>query len=100
MKKQEELNKATMQPELKHDTMEYAASTDGDDPMDIPDEEEEITAGELDDLEEEDADDEAFALNAAETDSQQDVDNFLTSPDEIDELEEDDLDEEDVEPRR
>lgn len=100
MKKQDTPDTGPIQPELKHDTMEYAASTDGDDPLDIPEEEEEITASELDDLEEEDADDEAFALNAAETDSQQDVDNFLTSPDEVDELEEDDLDEEDIEPRR
>lgn len=100
MKKKTHTDSQPTSPELKHDTMEYAATADGDDQLDTPDEEEEITASELNDLQETDADDEAYALNAAETDSQQDTDNFLTAPDEVDELEDDDLDEEDTELRR
>ena len=86
-------------PELKHDTMEYAASTDGDDLMDI-NEDEEITADELSALEEGGADKEAYALDAAETDSTADEDNFLTTPDDVDELEEDEEDESNNESRR
>lgn len=97
MKKKTVTHSKPISPELKHDTMEYAAATDGDDLLDTPDEDEEITASELNELQETDADDEAYALNAAETDSQEDNDNFLTAPDEVDELEEDDLDEEDTE---
>lgn len=96
MKKKANIENEPIPPELKHDTMEYAAPADGDDQLDIPDEDEEITAVELKDLEEDDADDKAYALNAAETDSQQDPDNFLTAPDEVNELEEDDLDEDET----
>ena len=87
-------------PELKHDTMEYAASTAGDDQMDPINEDEEITADELDALEEDGPEGEAYALNAVETDSIADEDNFLTTPDDVDELEEDVEDESDNEIRR
>lgn len=100
MKKNTTTDTQPISPELKHDTMEYAATADGDDQLDTPNEDEEITADELNDLRENDADEEAYALNAAETDSQQDTDNFLTAPDEVDELEDDDLDEENIELRR
>lgn len=92
MKKNKENTPEPIQPDLKHDTMEFAASADGDDILDINDEEDEITATELDALEEDGPDTEAYALNAAEADSQIDEDNFLTSPDDIDELTEDDTD--------
>ena len=92
MKKNKDNNPEPIAPELKHDTMEYAASTEGEDQLDI-NEEEEITADELYALEEKDTDEKAYALNAAETDSEGDEDNFLTSPDDFDELE--DLEEED-----
>jgi hypothetical protein len=97
MKKNKDTTPEPIAPELKHDTMEFAASTDGDDQLDI-NEEEEITADELDALEQKDIDGEAYALNAAETDSEADEDNFLTSPDDFDELadmEEEDEDEAD-----
>jgi hypothetical protein len=85
MKKNKDNNPEPIAPELKHDTMEYAASTEGDDQLDINDEED-ITADELDALEDNDVDEEAYALDAAETDSEKDEDNFLTSPDDFDEL--------------
>ena len=50
MDKKNEDGTELVQPDLKHDNMEYAASTDGDDLMDVPDEEEDITADELDAL--------------------------------------------------
>ena len=100
MKKNNDITPEPIAPELKHDTMEFAASTDGDDQLDMIDEDEEITADELDALEEKGIDGEAYALNAAETDSEGDEDNFLTSPDDFDELadmEEEDEDEADEE---
>jgi hypothetical protein len=65
-----------LKTDLKHDNMEFAASTDGDDIMDTDDatyEEEEIGAEELDALED-NSDNEAAALNATETDLQADND--------------------------
>lgn len=62
--------------DLKHDSMEFAASTDGDDIMDTDApayEEEEIAADELEALYDSD-DNEAAALNATETDLQADED--------------------------
>ncbi|MEJ7588488.1 MAG: hypothetical protein WKI04_13080 [Ferruginibacter sp.] len=76
-----------VKPNLKHDNMDYAASTDGDDILDLDTEsaqeieEEQITAEELVLLEEDDVDSRAAALNSAETDSQADEDNFLTEKD-------------------
>lgn len=80
-------------PDLKHDNMEYAASTDGDDLLDVPDEEEDITADELDALEDDDIDDDDYALENAANDSLIDDDNFLAEPDEVDEFDKDKDDE-------
>lgn len=72
-------NKSTekdVKTDLKHDSMEYAASTDGDDILDTDDaayEEEGIDADELAALEDDTAN-EAAALNATETDLQADAD--------------------------
>jgi len=97
MKKNKDVEADPIAPELKHDTMEYAASTEGDDQLNLINEDDEITADELDSLEEDDLEDEAYALNAATTDTIADEDNFLTTPDDVDELEnveeEDDKDE-------
>lgn len=67
-----------IKPDLKHDTMEFSAATDGDDLLDTDDssyEEEEINAEELDAIED-DAALVAEALNAAETDREADPDNL------------------------
>ena len=100
MKKQEH-TEADIKPDLKHDTMEFSAATDGDDKLDIDDatyEEEGINAEELDALED-DPLTEAIALNEVETDSQADPDK-MPEEDWTDDLE-DHLDDEDkVEHRR
>ena len=67
-----------IRPDLKHDTMEFSAATDGDDVLDTDDssyEEEGITSEELDALNDSD-DNEAAALNAEETDNLADEDNL------------------------
>jgi hypothetical protein len=67
-----------IKPDLKHDTMEFSAATDGDDKLDIDDEtyeEEGINAEELDAIED-DPDAEAAALDATETDLAADPDNL------------------------
>jgi len=67
-----------IKPDIKHDTMEFSAPTDGEDRLDMDDEtyeEEEITAEELDALEDQ-ADSEAMALNSVETDRLADDDNL------------------------
>ena len=77
MKKKQDDQKDIM-PDIKHDTMEFSAATDGDDKLDMDDasyEEEEITAEELDVLEDE-PDNEAMALNSVETDRLADEDNL------------------------
>lgn len=98
--------KGPIKPNLKHDNMEYAASKDGDDILDSDNEtiqeieDEEITSEELALLQEDDIDDQAAALNSAETDSQADEDNFLNEKDEEianDEEEESDADEDEQE---
>lgn len=64
--------------DLKHDTMEFSAATDGEDRLDTDDEtyeEEDITAEELDAIKDEN-DNEAAALNAEETDRLADADNL------------------------
>lgn len=105
----EEHNKITpgpVKPNLKHDTMEYSAATDGDDILDSDKEttdeieEEAISAEELELLLEDDIDDQAAALNTAETDSEADEDNFLNEPETKEEFEETDDDEEEEEIRR
>jgi hypothetical protein len=73
MKKQTE--NEDLKTDLKHDTMEFSAATDGDDKLDIDDEtyeEEGITAEELEAIEVDDDDSEAAALNAEEMDHEQD----------------------------
>lgn len=68
--------KEDIKTDLKHDSMEYAAPTDGDDVLDTDDdayEEEGINAEELDAITD-DADNEAAALNAIETDLKADPD--------------------------
>ena len=55
-------------PDLRHDTMEYAASTEGDDILDTDTEEEEITADELDVLEDAPEEEQTNALNTVEKD--------------------------------
>lgn len=60
-----------IKPDLKHDTMDFSATTDGDDALDTDDEdyeEDEITEEELE-LLEDDPDNEAAALDAVESDS-------------------------------
>jgi len=106
----EDKNEATpepIKPDLKHDTMEYAASTDGDDQLDsdtesIQDsEDEEITAEELELLEEDDTDEQAAALISAETDSLADEDNFLNEAESDEDFEDDtDTDDDDAEEER
>jgi hypothetical protein len=73
--------------DLKHDSMEFAASADGEDVLDTDDvnyEEDEIDAAELDALED-DTDNEAAALNATETDLQAD-ESILPDEDWTDDL--------------
>ena len=73
-----------LKPDLKHDSMEFNAATEGDDILDADTESgldlenELISAEELDYLEEDKADNKAEALNAAENDRLVDADNFLT----------------------
>ncbi len=79
-----------VKPDLKHDNMEYSASTDGDDLLDTDNETadeleaEEITAAELALLQEDDPDEQAAALNSAETDSLADEDNFINEEEDND----------------
>lgn len=83
MKKDIKKNTLTVEqesePDLKHDTMEYAAPADGDDKLDFDDatyEEEEIAAAELELLQEDLPEDQAYAQVAAEIDKQADSDNL------------------------
>jgi hypothetical protein len=81
------LTKDDIKTDLKHDSMEFAASADGDDILDTDAadyEEDEIDADELDALED-DADSEAAALNATETDLQGD-DDIMPEEDWTDDL--------------
>lgn len=76
---------------LKHDTMEFAASTDGEDRLDADDEnyeEDEISAEELEAINDTD-DNEAAALVAEQTDFEADEDNLPDEDwtDDIDEQE-------------
>jgi hypothetical protein len=76
-----------IKPDLKHDTMEFSAATDGDDRLDTDDayyEEEGIDADELAALEDDPAS-VAAALNEAEHDREIDIDK-LTDEDWTDDL--------------
>ncbi len=71
-------NEADIKPDLKHDTMDFSASTEGDDKLDTDDatyEEEDISAEELEMLGD-DPDNEAAALNAVEADRLADDSNL------------------------
>ncbi len=75
---------------LKHDTMEFAASTDGEDQLDIDNglfEEDEISAEELEAINDTD-ENEAAALIAEQTDFEADEDN-LPDEDWTDDIEDD-----------
>ncbi len=77
--KKQDRTKEDPQPDLKHDSMDFAASAEGDDRLDFDDnsyEEEEISADELDMLEPGDYNEMAAALNSAETDRLADEDNL------------------------
>lgn len=92
-----------IKPDLKHDTMEFSAATDGDDLLDTDDatyEEDGINAEELEALED-DPMIEAIALNEVENDRKADPDN-LPDEDWTDDLADDEIDdtEEEVEHRR
>jgi len=94
-KKEEE----EIKPDLKHDTMEFSAPSEGKDQLDTDDatyEEEEITPEELETLED-NPDNEAAALNAVETDRQVDEDN-LPEEDWTDDISDDEADEEESHP--
>jgi hypothetical protein len=79
MKKQNDNTEKDVKTDLKHDTMEFSATTDGDDQLDTDDEkyeEEGISIDELDALEDDDFDDQAAALDSVETDRTEDEDNL------------------------
>lgn len=100
MKKQTN-NSKDIKPDLKHDNMEFTASTDGDEVMDTDDptyEEEGITADELDLIEDE-PDNEAIALTVAQTDRLADEDD-LPEEDWTDDLADDDEPEEEEHHRK
>lgn len=95
MKKDEE-NPGDVKTDLKHDTMNFSAATDGDDILDTDDEsyeEEDISADELEVLEGVPEDEEVAALNTVEMDLQTDED-ILPEEDWIDDIEEDDPEDE------
>ena len=79
MKKDPEQHPEDIKTDLRHDTMEFSAATDGDDRLDTDDEryeEEGISAEELDLLEDAPEDEEAAALNSVEMDRMVDDDNL------------------------
>jgi hypothetical protein len=79
MKTKQTKHTEDIKPDLKHDSMEFSAAADGDDLPDTDnalDEEEDITAEELEMLEDASIEQQAEALNAAETDRQIDEDNL------------------------
>ena len=100
MKKQEE-HTVDIKTDLKHDTMEFSAATDGDDKLDLDDallDDDGISGEELDYLEEDDAEMGA-ALNAVETDRLADADNLPEESDEDDYYDNDAAAEEDPDER-
>lgn len=100
MKKEKLNDPTTIKPDLKHDSMEYAASTDGDDILDIDTEsreeieEAEISGDELALLEAEGVEGQAAALNDVEMDRQADNDVSFDEDDleafEVDEADDND----------
>jgi hypothetical protein len=79
MKKAKKDNEDEVKTDLKHDTMEFVddeASENKSAIDNLEDEEEEITPEELNILNEDEADNQAYALNSAEVDREQDEDNL------------------------
>jgi hypothetical protein len=93
-------NKNEVKTDLRHDNMEFSASTDGDDKLDQDDdrfeEDDEISGDELDEIEGSNDAEMAAALNAAEMDRLADVDNF-PEEDEADDYYDNDTEEEEEE---
>ncbi len=90
MKKTDIIDPKNIKPDLKHDTMEYAAPDEADNWEAIEknqEQDDEITAKELEMIEAANTDEEASALNSVETDRQADNDvNFdANDPDNNDE---------------
>lgn len=87
MQQPDDTNPEPIKPDLKHDTMEFNAASEGDDVLDTDTEtpleleDESITAEELSSLEEDKIEDQVAALQSAEEDSLQDEDNFINEPD-------------------
>jgi hypothetical protein len=87
MQEPEKNDPANLHPDLKHDTMEYNAASEGDDPIDTNKEflieavDEDVTAEELNSLEDDSEQHQADALLSAENDSRNDEDNFINEPD-------------------
>ena len=81
-------NENDVKTDLRHDNMEFSASTDGDDRLDqdndMLEDDDEISGDELDELENENDFEMAAALNAAETDRLADSDNLPEESDEDD----------------
>jgi len=91
----EKRNEEDIKPDLKHDNMDFSASTEGDDKLDTDDdtyEEEDISAEELEMLSD-NPENEAAALTAVETDRLTD-DSILPEEDWTEDLPDNDEDEE------
>lgn len=91
MKKDIQENDADTRPDLKHDTMEFSASTDGDDRLDSDSdnyEDDEMTAEELDLLNGAPEEEETAALSAVESARSSD-DDILPEEDWTDDLPDD-----------
>lgn len=94
-------NDTDIKTNLKHDTMEFSAATDGDDKLDTDDagyEEDGITEDELEAINDEDAN-EAAALIATETDFAADESN-LPDEDWTDDIADDEEEEKENYPRK
>ena len=91
MDKKKQPTEDEIKPDLKHDSMEYSAATDGDDVLDTDTQREpdEISAEEIEALELDDLDEQALALEAVEEDRQADDEvNFSVEDDAADEEDE------------
>jgi hypothetical protein len=92
-------NNHDIKTDLRHDNMEFSASTDGDDKLDQDDDtledDDEISSDELDALENENDFEMAAALNAAENDRLTDADNLPEESDEDDYYDNEEVEEDD-----
>lgn len=85
--KDQDQQQEDIKTDLKHDTMEFSAATDGDDQLDLDDttkDDDGISGEELDALEEDGEDDLDAALDAVEEDRLDDADNLPEESDEDD----------------